>query len=209
MNAKIVLVGDSTVGKTTIVEQFCNNKFNDNTTITIGASFFTKTYELNGKIIKMQIWDTAGQERFKSLVPMYLRNADIVLFVFDVSKPETLNSIIYKWVGQAVMSFSDSHYAKFIIVGNKTDLMGDKNYKLTPDQNYEMSKTICDNFDIHYISAKNTEDVTELFDSVAKCFVKNFENKNRQLNEYIINRSKLIDELSKDNQNEEYDHCCY
>ena len=87
---KILIIGDSTVGKTSILNRFCKNEFSWNYLATIGVDFFSKDIEFTNpnKLIRIKIWDTAGQERFKSLSKSYFRNADGIIIVFDVSKKD-------------------------------------------------------------------------------------------------------------------------
>merc|ERR1712033_94200 len=84
---KIIVLGDSNVGKTCLTFRFCVGKFPDRTEATIGVDFREKTMEVEGETIKLQLWDTAGQERFrKSMVQHYYRNVHAVVFVYDVTK---------------------------------------------------------------------------------------------------------------------------
>ena len=79
---KLVLLGDTSVGKSSFSTRYVNKKFNDGLSTTLGAFYFKKTIELEDKIYNLEIWDTAGQERYRSLAPIYFRNADIVLLFF-------------------------------------------------------------------------------------------------------------------------------
>lgn len=85
-NFKIVLLGDSGVGKSNIISRFTKNEFNLESKTTIGVEFATKTLELNGKTIKIQVWDTAGQERYRSMASAYYRGAMGALLVYDITR---------------------------------------------------------------------------------------------------------------------------
>ncbi len=87
---KIVLIGDSGVGKTTMIQSYVNNTPEMFTNPTVGSMFFSKTLTINGKAYNLQIWDTAGQERFKSMTPMFFRDAHGVLLVCDLTDKGTL-----------------------------------------------------------------------------------------------------------------------
>jgi len=87
IQVKLVLLGESAVGKSSIVLRFVNNEYQDNKEPTIGAAFLTQRCKLDDRIIKFEIWDTAGQERFHSLAPMYYRNAQAAVIVYDITKP--------------------------------------------------------------------------------------------------------------------------
>lgn len=127
-NLKIVLLGESSVGKTSIVSRYTTGNY-QKTNATIGAAFFTKTINLTAedgvhKRVNMEIWDTAGQERYRSLTPIYYRNADAALVVFDVTKPESLRKA-RSWIDELHEYCSNDRPEKeinIIVVGNKTDL---------------------------------------------------------------------------------------
>ena len=80
---KIIVVGDSGVGKTNLVKRFIQNTFSLNTEATVGVSFFTSTYLINGKLCKVEIWDTAGQERYKSITASYYKGASGAIITYD------------------------------------------------------------------------------------------------------------------------------
>ncbi|KAG7128246.1 Vacuolar protein sorting-associated protein 21 like [Verticillium longisporum] len=86
-SVKLVLLGEAAVGKSSLVLRFVNNDFQENKEPTIGAAFLTQKCNLPTRTIKFEIWDTAGQERFASLAPMYYRNAQAALVVYDLTKP--------------------------------------------------------------------------------------------------------------------------
>ncbi len=115
-NVKVALLGNDSTGKTTIAMRIITDKFNPGTESTIGACYSLKSYE----DFKMELWDTAGQERFLSLIPMYYRNADIIILVYDLTKAHTIDKISYY-----LERLTENNFGKFfvIIVGNKTDLL--------------------------------------------------------------------------------------
>ena len=82
---KVVLLGESAVGKTSLATRFVNNQFSEFEESTIGAAFLSKALTINNKTIKFEIWDTAGQERYQSLAPMYYRGAKVGIIVFDLT----------------------------------------------------------------------------------------------------------------------------
>mmetsp|Transcript_34728 Transcript_34728/g.87317 ORF Transcript_34728/g.87317 Transcript_34728/m.87317 type:complete len:112 (-) Transcript_34728:598-933(-) len=92
-DAKVVIIGDTCVGKTCIARRFVSGQCEMQTGSTIGASFLTKRLYVDDVKMKLQIWDTAGQERFRSMVPMYYRGASAALLVYDVTEPESFESI--------------------------------------------------------------------------------------------------------------------
>ena len=86
INYKFVLVGDSAVGKSSIANRYISNDFYEFQEPTIGAAFMSKKLNIDDKEIKLEIWDTAGQERYRSLAPMYYRNASVAIVVYDITK---------------------------------------------------------------------------------------------------------------------------
>jgi len=122
---KIIVLGDSNVGKTCLTFRFCVGKFPERTEATIGVDFREKTVDVEGETIKLQLWDTAGQERFrKSMVQHYYRNVHAVVFVYDVTKMSSFNNLLH-WVEEC-----DSHHLSRsiprIVVGNKCDQITDQ-----------------------------------------------------------------------------------
>ena len=114
---KIILVGDQAVGKTSIIARIIDNPFVDNYEASIGIDFCSKIIKHKGSNVKLQIWDTAGQEKFKSLIPSYVRNAAIVLIVFDVNNPDSFEKV------QSWVDFIKNLESCFLVLcGNKIDL---------------------------------------------------------------------------------------
>ncbi|KAJ1979031.1 Vacuolar protein sorting-associated protein 21 [Dimargaris xerosporica] len=121
IQVKLVLLGESAVGKSSIVVRFAQDKYTPNREPTIGAAFLTQKCRLDdGKVIKFEIWDTAGQERFYSLAPMYYRNAHAAMVVFDVTKAGSLTKA-KSWVKE--LQRQANLNAVIALVGNKVDLV--------------------------------------------------------------------------------------
>ncbi|CAI8612477.1 unnamed protein product [Vicia faba] len=116
---KIVLIGDSAVGKSNLLSRFARNEFDSNSKATIGVEFQTQTVEIDGKEVKAQIWDTAGQERFRAVTSAYYRGAFGALVVYDISRRGTFDSI-KRWLDELTTQ-NDSTVAR-MLVGNKCDL---------------------------------------------------------------------------------------
>lgn len=121
-SVKLVLLGEAAVGKSSLVLRFVNNDFQENKEPTIGAAFLTQKCNLETRIIKFEIWDTAGQERFASLAPMYYRNAQAALVVYDLTKPTSLVKAKH-WVAELQRQASPG--IVIALVGNKLDLTSD------------------------------------------------------------------------------------
>ena len=116
---KVVLIGDSGVGKSNLLSRFTKNEFNLESKTTIGVEFATKTIEWGDKVIKAQIWDTAGQERYRAITSAYYRGAVAALLVYDITKQHTFQNV-EKWL-QELKDYADDNIV-VMLVGNKTDL---------------------------------------------------------------------------------------
>lgn len=155
---KLVLLGESSVGKSSIVMRYVTGSF-QKTNATIGAAFTTKTFEVpqdDGvvKRINLEIWDTAGQERYRSLAPMYFRNTDIALVVFDVTKPESLRKA-QSWIDELNSYVEEDRRDEMHIklIGNKIDLEHAKVEGI-------------DGLPLFPVSAKDGQGIDELFESL-------------------------------------------
>jgi small GTP-binding protein len=121
---KIVLIGDTGVGKTNLLERLARNRFNAGSKSTIGVEFDTKCFTVEGKRVKAQIWDTAGQERYRAITSAYYRGAAGALVVYDISRPETFGNALEQWVVQ-LREHADREIV-VVLVGNKSDLAGER-----------------------------------------------------------------------------------
>ncbi|TFK64461.1 hypothetical protein BDN72DRAFT_742775, partial [Pluteus cervinus] len=125
---KVVVIGASGVGKTSLRGQYISGRFSTGYRATIGADFISKSLphpSKQGESVLLQIWDTAGQERFSSLSSAFFRGADAVILVFDVNTPETLESLTKWWAEfcqNAPLPEEDVEDFCCVVVGNKTDL---------------------------------------------------------------------------------------
>lgn len=157
---KVVLLGESSVGKSSIVMRYITGNF-QRSNATIGAAFTTKTIEIleSDNVIKrisLEIWDTAGQERYRSLAPMYFRNTDIALVVFDVTKPESLQKA-QSWIEELNSYFEQDRRddVSIKLIGNKIDL------------DHSSIETHIDE-PIYEVSAMTGEGILELFNSLCR-----------------------------------------
>uniref|UniRef100_A0A0K0D3Y4 Ras-related protein Rab-30 n=1 Tax=Angiostrongylus cantonensis TaxID=6313 RepID=A0A0K0D3Y4_ANGCA len=120
---KVVLVGNTTVGKTSLVQKFTQNIFSIDQQATIGVDFWLKTLKVDNDLIKLHIWDTAGQERFRSITRSYYRNAHAIVFVYDLTSPRSFQCIP-EWIAD-VESLSNEESLK-VLVANKLDKFCDR-----------------------------------------------------------------------------------
>ncbi len=102
LQCKVVLIGESGVGKTSIINRYTHNKFNESETITIGASFIAKTILLQdyNQSIKFEIWDTAGQEKYRALAKVFYKNAAVCVLVYDITRKNSFEALKNYWINE-------------------------------------------------------------------------------------------------------------
>ena len=155
---KIIFLGDQAVGKSSILNRFYQDKFEPDYQATIGLDFHSKNTEINGTSVRLLLYDTAGQEKFKSLIPMYIRDANIILIVYDISVKESFTHTDY-WVNETKeLKRGD---AIFVLIGNKTDLEDKRAISTKDAENYATEK----GFLFQEVSAKTGDGIEELFTS--------------------------------------------
>ena len=162
---KIVLVGESGVGKTSIIQQFVDQMFQSDQQSTIGGTFRTKTIKCgNGKIIKLEIWDTAGQERYRSISQLFYKDANAAILVYDITNKFSFEEIQNYWLTQVKESATENII--MAIVGNKLDL-----YEQELVNQEEAKKYAEDNNAFFAVtSAKNSSGIEDLFIEIVKKF---------------------------------------
>lgn len=116
---KVIAIGDSSVGKTSIIHRYCKNTFAEKTKPTIGVEFYTKSLDYNDENVKLQIWDTAGQERFRGMASNYYKGACGVLLVYDVTCHESFKNLEI-WYDEIIQHVRVN--TAIVIVGNKKDI---------------------------------------------------------------------------------------
>lgn len=119
VEGKVVVLGSQGVGKTSLVVRYIGKMFSHHISPTVGASFFSCTINVDDTRVKLQVWDTAGQERFRAMAPMYYRNANAALLVYDITQKATFNSV-KTWVRELKRNVEEP--LVLCVVGNKTDL---------------------------------------------------------------------------------------
>ena len=159
---KVVLIGDSGVGKTCIISRFISNEFEKELDSTDGASYGTKELylpKLKKKII-LDIWDTAGQERYKSLTKFFYKDAQIIIMVYDITKKQTFENLKNQWYKE-IQELSEKNYI-LAIVGNKSDLY--ETEQISEKEAREFAESINAIFEL--TSAQNNSGIQQLFEDV-------------------------------------------
>ena len=136
---KVVLIGESGVGKTSIIQRYVDNIFDPNVILSSSAQFISKTVELNDEqSIKFEIWDTAGQERFRSLAKIFYKDAKAIILVYDITNKVSFENLQNYWFKEIEEnSLSD---AILVIVGNKSDLY--ENEQVTDEEGQKFAEEI-------------------------------------------------------------------
>ncbi|GAB1604447.1 ras-related protein Rab-1A [Argonauta hians] len=157
---KLLLIGDSGVGKSCLLLRFADDTYTESYISTIGVDFKIRTIELDGKTIKLQIWDTAGQERFRTITSSYYRGAHGIIVVYDVTDQESFANV-KQWLSEIDRYASET--VNKLLVGNKCD----QNPKKVVD--YTSAKEYADSLGIPFLetSAKNATNVEQAFMTMA------------------------------------------
>ena len=185
---KILIIGDSTTGKTNILSKYLHNKFDKSSKATIGVELGRKTYTIKNNKVEAQIWDTAGQERYRSMTKAYYKGALGALIVYDITKKETFDNI-ENWI--ADLRNSADKKATIILVGNKNDLKFLRNISFADAQqranqlNCELKEINC-NKDI-----ENVHDVMKHI--ISKIY---YNNLNEEEKEKIKNKAKQFYDIN-------------
>ncbi|KAF4370956.1 hypothetical protein F8388_002849 [Cannabis sativa] len=161
LSFKILLIGDSGVGKSSLLVSFISNT-SDNLAPTIGVDFKIKLLTVDGKKLKLTIWDTAGQERFRTLTSSYYRGAQGIILVYDVTRRETFTNLSDVWAKEVELYSTNQDCVK-ILVGNKVDRESDR--AVSRDEGIALAKELGSMF--LECSAKTRENVEQCFEELA------------------------------------------
>ncbi|CAK9297287.1 unnamed protein product [Gordionus sp. m RMFG-2023] len=185
---KLLLIGDSGVGKSCLLIRFADDTYTESYISTIGVDFKIRSIELDGKIIKLQIWDTAGQERFRTITSSYYRGAHGIIVVYDITDQESFNNV-KQWLLE-INRYASENVCK-LIVGNKDDLTGKRAVKDTD------AKALADSLGIPFLetSAKNANNVEQAFITMASDIKRKMGNAN------LLSTSSSTAAASHDKQN--------
>ena len=192
---KILILGDSGVGKTSILIKYINNKFDESHIATIGVDYMDKTIKYKNINIKLQIWDTSGQEKFRSIARNFYRNSDAIFIVFDLNNKHTYNNI-KQWINDV-----EEHCPniKKILLGNKSDL--EKNVSEEIIKNFAKEN----NLQYFETSAKNGTNIKEAFKAMVDLLLGG-KSEQEILNGFALHESDLS--IASENQTTKKKKCC-
>ena len=174
---QIIMIGESGVGKTSLIRRYTNNIFNSNHLETIGIEFYNKEEKINNKIIQIKFWDTAGQEIFHSLTKNFYRKADGIIIVYDITNKESFERVQdrIKSVYDNTDTFKE---IQMIIVGNKIDL--EEMREVTKEDGIKIGKYY--EIDFYEASAKNAEGVNNFMIKIIRDILNNKVNNRNTIN---------------------------
>ncbi|GMH08060.1 hypothetical protein Nepgr_009900 [Nepenthes gracilis] len=202
---KIVIIGDSAVGKSNLLSRYARNEFNMHSKATIGVEFQTQSMEIDGKEVKAQIWDTAGQERFRAVTSAYYRGAVGALVVYDISRRTTFDSV-GRWLDE-LRTHCDTTVA-MMLVGNKSDLQNIRSISV------EEGKNLAEEQGMFFMetSALDSTNVKKAFEIVIQEIYKTVSRKVLNSDSYkaelSVNRVSLVDNGDKSTQTQTSSSCC-
>ena len=199
LKLKLLIIGDSNVGKTSMLLNYTDNYFPESHLATIGVEYKVKELVTDNYNIALQIWDTAGQERFRSITKSFFRNANGIIFVYDVTCRSSFHSV-KDWIKDSELH--DSGFEK-ILVGNKIDLEDKREVTFDELKDYGIKKKI----DVMEVSAKERINIDEAFKKIVDLILSN-KNKMEVIGQFgISNTNDLSLSNCKDN-NRKKDTCC-
>ena len=197
---KILLIGDSGVGKTSVIMRYTKNLFNEDYLNSIGVDFKSKDLYIEEKKIKLQIWDTAGQERFRTITSSYYRGAHAIAVVFDLTKRQSYDHV-KKWM-EDINKYAKENVLKFL-VGNKSDL------KDEIQVSYEEARALASQMKTTYfsVSAKKNENINEFFEAATKLFLIKFDLYEEDNQRVVLKKNQISNKDNKKKGNAKKENC--
>ena len=174
---QIIMIGESGVGKTSLIRRYTNNIFNSNHLETIGIEFYNKEEKIDNKIIQIKFWDTAGQEIFHSLTKNFYRKADGIIIVYDITNKESFESV-QDWIKSIYDNIDTYKEIQMILVGNKIDL--EEMREITKEDGIKIGKYY--EIDFYEASAKNAEGVNDFMIKIIRDILNNKVNNRNTIN---------------------------
>ncbi|KAK3518162.1 hypothetical protein QTP70_033261 [Hemibagrus guttatus] len=159
---KVILIGDTDVGKTSVIQRFKSGNFSERQQSTIGVDFIVRTLNIQGRKVKMQVWDTAGQERFRTITQSYYRSAHAAMITYDITRKSTFDSIP-QWIQE--MEQYGAANVLLAIIGNKCDLESEREVEFNEACTLAKQKEIVVALET---SAKEAQNVDQAFIVMAR-----------------------------------------
>ena len=207
-SVKVVLIGESGVGKTSIISQFTKGIFNPDLMSTNGATFSTKKKEFkeSNKILSFEIWDTAGQEKYRSLAKMFFKDAAVALIVYDITNKKSFEEIKAYWMD--LVKENGPKKVIMYIVGNKTDLSDQEVV------NEDEARAFAENENVNFwlTSAKNSTGIDELFNEIGNQYLSPDFNNNDEIKQRKMRKNEVTkvnkENALQNNKNSKKQGCC-
>ena len=191
----LMLLGDSQVGKSSLLLRLTGNQFNDSQLTTVGKESYIMQVNLHGYELKMKIWDTAGQERFKSMSVQVIKTSDAVVLVYAINDRNSFNALD-KWLLK-ISEASDISKKPIIVIGNKSDLDDKRQVSYEEGKNFAKNK----GYNFYETSAKTGENINEAFNDI-------FEQLYKILEGEITGRDKVNPGITLGIQKKKKKKCC-
>ena len=199
---KIVIIGDTYVGKTNILSRYISNEFDPNSNSTIGVELTTKTYNFDNNDVKVQIWDTAGQEKYRSITSSYYKGAQGCLLVYDITKKKSFDNID-KWYSELKSNSDEKIYT--MLLGNKSDL--EENREVSIEEAEKKAK----NFNIAFMetSAFNGNNINKAFNELINNVYQNNKHAfNQEIKVILKDKGVEIPQENNEENKKDSNWCC-
>ena len=199
---KVILLGDSGVGKSSLIDRLKSNSFNVNQPATVGLEHHNLIIKINSFIVRMQIWDTVGQEKFDAIASTYYKSADVVIFVYSINIRDSFDRVS-QWSKQVDENSSIDEQQIRILIGNKTDLNNER--VVSTEEGKDLAKQIgCVHFDeiscIDKTNEENNNKINNIIEVIGNQ-IHSMMNKDERVNSgsfnYVASASILIDNRKK------------
>ena len=198
---KLMILGDSSVGKSSILRKYCKNEFYEKYVATIGIDFQIKNVNINNKKIKLQIWDTAGQERYRVVTKNYFNSSDGFIIIYDITNKDSFDNIS-NWIEQITTIVGKN--VKCIIFGNKKDLKEKR--KVEFDEGKELAEKYNCNF--FETSAKEGDNIEEGFLNITTDILSDIKSVQERRNNSSILKTQKKKQIKNKNKDEDKKGCC-
>ena len=200
IKCKVIVVGDSGVGKTTLISRVID-KFNENTLSTFGVSYVSKDIDIEGTLVTFDIWDTAGQEKYHSLNRLFYNGTKICIIVYDITNNESFQNVINFWYKEITNEISDK--VIFGLAGNKSDLYSKEEVKEEDARNFANEKKMI----YSLVSSYQNTGIDELFNQLGKEYLNQIMKENSK-NENLENNHIILNNDIKDKKKEKNRNAC-